>query len=232
MTEPKRILVVDDEPAILDAVAYALRGEGFDVDALEEGEAALDAALSDGYDLLILDLMLPKLSGLEVCRRVRDRSDVPILILTARDSEGDRVLGLESGADDYVTKPFEVKELIARVRALLRRARTRTIATRNRRISVGGLEIEPEAGVVKMNGQRVTLTKTEFELLTALASRPDRVFTREALLEQVWEYDYLGDSRLVDVHIRRLRAKVESDPSNPTLIQTVRGYGYKLAGGP
>ncbi len=225
MTEPKRILVVDDEPAILDAVAYALRGEGFDVDALEEGEAALDAALSDGYDLLILDLMLPKLSGLEVCRRVRDRSDVPILILTARDSEGDRVLGLESGADDYVSKPFSMAELLSRVRAILRR---RTLDRSWGEKQVGGVRLDLERHTVEVDGRPVALTPSEFRLLALLASAPGRAFSRDEIMRHLWRSTYTGDRRASDTHVANMRRKIERDPSRPERIVAVRGVGYRL----
>ena len=191
-----------------------------------DGEAGLRLLGEQDPDLVILDVMLPGIDGFEVCREIRRQSDVPIVFLTAKTETTDVVVGLESGADDYLAKPFEMKELVARIRALLRRVRTEPA---QKRIVAGPLEIEPEAGEAKVAGRRVRLTKTEFELLRCLASRPNRIFTREVLLEQVWGYDYLGDSRLVDVHIRRLRAKVEEDPANPALIQTVRGYGYKLS---
>jgi len=225
VTEPKRILVVDDEPAILDAVGYALRGEGFEVDAMEEGEAALDAALTNGYDLLILDLMLPKLSGLEICRRIRDRSDVPILILTARDSEGDRVLGLESGADDYVSKPFSMAELLSRVRAILRRRMLDRLPGEKR---VGGIRIELERHAVEVDGRPVELTPSEFRLLALLAGAPGRVFSRDEIMRHLWRSTYTGDRRACDNHVANLRRKIERDPSRPERLVGVRGVGYRL----
>ena len=225
MTEAKRILVVEDEPAILDAVAYALRGEGFDVDALDEGEAALEAALMDGYDLLILDLMLPKLSGLEVCRRIRDQSDVPILILTARDSEGDRVLGLESGADDYVPKPFSMAELLSRVRAILRRRELDRSFGEHR---VGGIRIDLARHSVDVDERSVDLTPSEFQLLALLASAPGRAFTRAEIMRHLWRSTFTGDERASDTHVVNLRRKVERDPANPARIISVRGVGYRL----
>jgi len=205
----------------------ALEGEGYGVRTAASAEEA--AGILEGLDpdLLILDVMLPGKDGFELAREVRTHSLVPILMLTAKTDTIDVVVGLESGADDYVTKPFVTKELVARIRALLRRSRaTDTVA---RRITVGDLEIAPEAASVTKKGEPVHLTKTEFKLLLALASRPNQVFTRELLLQQVWEYDYFGDSRLVDVHVRRLRWKIEDDPRNPQIVQTVRGLGYKVA---
>lgn len=205
--------------------ALALKQDGFDVFEAADAEAAMRLLEEGKPDLAILDVMLPGRDGFELCRDIRKRSDLPIIFLTAKTDTVDVVVGLESGGDDYVAKPFVVRELIARVRALLRRVQSEpTLA----RLNPGDLEIEPEAGVVRKAGEPVALTKTEFKLLCTLASRPNIIFKREVLLEQVWGYDYLGDSRLVDTHIRRLRRKVESDPSNPVLIQTVRGLGYKL----
>jgi DNA-binding response OmpR family regulator len=207
----------------------ALEGEGYGVRTLESGEEALGVFEADDPDLLILDVMLPGRDGFELCRDIRKRSPVPILMLTAKTDTVDIVVGLESGADDYVTKPFVTKELLARIRALLRRARDRTTLART--MVLGDLEISPDAATVTKAGAPVHLTKTEFKLLCALASRPNQVFTREMLLQQVWEYDYFGDSRLVDVHVRRLRGKIEHDPGDPRIVQTVRGLGYKIAEG-
>ena len=226
MTTPS-ILLVDDDARLREIVGMALEGEGYGVRTAASAEEAAQMLQESEPDLLILDVMLPGRDGFELAREIRTRSPVPILMLTAKTDTIDVVVGLESGADDYVTKPFVTKELVARIRALLRRARS--AETVPRRIAVGELEILPEAASVTKNGEPVHLTKTEFKLLLALASRPNQVFTREVLLQQVWEYDYFGDSRLVDVHVRRLRWKIEDDPRNPQIVQTVRGLGYKVA---
>jgi two-component system response regulator MtrA len=221
------ILVVDDDARLREILGIALEDEGYGVRLAATGEEAMEAMDRDDPDLLILDVMLPGRDGFELCREVRTKSLVPILMLTAKTDTVDVVVGLESGADDYVTKPFVTKELVARIRALLRRARGDEQGPR--KIVIGDLEISPEGATVTKAGRPVHLTKTEFKLLLALASRPNQVFTREVLLQQVWDYDYFGDSRLVDVHIRRLRAKIEEDPRNPEVVQTVRGLGYKVA---
>lgn len=222
------ILVVDDDARLREILGIALEDEGYAVRLAATGEEAMDALARDDPDLLILDVMLPGRDGFELCREIRKtKSLVPILMLTAKTDTVDMVVGLESGADDYVTKPFVTKELVARIRALLRRARGDEQAPR--KIVIGDLEISPEGATVTRSGEPVHLTKTEFKLLLALASRPNQVFTREVLLQQVWDYDYFGDSRLVDVHIRRLRAKIEQDPRSPEVVQTVRGLGYKVA---
>jgi DNA-binding response OmpR family regulator len=219
------ILLVEDDRRVRRATALALKDEGYQVIEAEDGDAAM-AALRDGNpDLVVLDVMLPDRDGLEICREIRRTSDLPVIFLTAKTGTIDIVVGLESGADDYVTKPFAAHELVARIRALLRRVRG---GDAPRPIRVGDLEVDPEAGMARRGGRELRLTRTEFHLLSCLASRPQKVFTREVLLDRVWRYDYLGDGRLVDVHIRRLRAKVERDPAEPTLIQTVRGFGYKL----
>ncbi len=222
------ILLVDDDARLREIVGLALEEEGYRVKtaaSAEEGSALLDA---EEPDLLILDVMLPGQDGFEICREIRMRSAVPILMLTAKTDTVDIVVGLESGADDYVTKPFVTKELVARIRSLLRRARFATTPP-PRALVVGDLEIVPDAATVTKRGELLRLTKTEFKLLCAMAARPNQVFTREVLLQQVWDYDYFGDSRLVDVHIRRLRGKVEDDPRDPRIVQTVRGLGYKIA---
>ena len=221
------ILLVDDDARLREIVTMALEGDGYDVLTAGSGEEAIGVLEARDPALLILDVMLPGLDGFELCRDIRTRSPVPILMLTAKVDTVDVVVGLESGADDYVTKPFVTKELLARIRALLRRARVPDRATR--RIAVADLEIRPDEATVTKRGLPVHLTRTEFKLLCALASRPNTVFTREMLLQQVWEYDYFGDSRLVDVHVRRLRGKIEDDPSDPRVVQTVRGLGYKIA---
>jgi two-component system response regulator RegX3 len=222
-----RILVVEDEPTIAEAVSYALRDAGYDVDAVTDGNDALDAARDRGYDLMILDLLLPGIPGLDVCRTLRAESDMPIVMLTARDAELDRVVGLELGADDYVTKPFSVTELVSRVRALLRRREL----DRGRRSfvqRVGGLELDIPHHAATVEGRPLQLTRSEFRLVTLLASEVGRVFTRDELVRHLWESDFLGDRRAIDVHVSNLRRKLEADPRNPRRLVTVRGIGYKL----
>ena len=221
------VLLVDDDARLREIVGMALEGEGYRVRSAESAERALDTLEREQPDLLILDVMLPGKDGFELCREIRKRSPLPILMLTAKTDTVDVVVGLESGADDYVTKPFVTKEIVARIRALLRRSRG--TEQEPKRIAVGDLEIVPDEAAVTKRGHPMHLTKTEFKLLLAMASRPNQVFTREVLLQQVWEYDYFGDSRLVDVHIRRLRGKIEDDPRDPRIVQTVRGLGYKIA---
>ena len=221
------VLLVDDDARLREIVTMALEGEGYRVRGAGSAEDAAAVIEREKPDLMILDVMLPGRDGFELCRDIRTRDPLPILMLTAKTDTVDVVVGLESGADDYVTKPFVTKELVARIRALLRRSRAPEAEPP--RIVVGELEIVPDAATVTKRGKPVHLTKTEFKLLLALASRPGQVFTREVLLQQVWEYDYFGDSRLVDVHIRRLRGKIEDDPREPRIIQTVRGLGYKVA---
>jgi two-component system response regulator RegX3 len=222
-----KILVVDDEPAIVDAVAYALRASGFEVDAFGDGESALDAARSDGYDVLVLDVRLPGLSGIEICRRLRGESDVPILILTAMDAEVDRVLGLEAGADDYVTKPFSVAELVSRVRAILRRRELDRAAGGTIR-RVGSLELDVNRHEVRIDGKTIRLTPSEFRLLALLAQEPERVYTRREIMQHLWDSTYVGDQRACDIHVSNLRRKIEESPGRPQRLVTVRGVGYKL----
>ena len=222
-----RILTVEDDERIRTAVKMALEDEGWIVEEAETGEVALEAFNRSPTDVVLIDIMLPGVDGFEVCRSIRRTSDVPIVMVTARADTHDVVAGLEAGADDYLTKPFAPKELSARIRALMRRARKPDAATTTMRF--GDLEIIPDAGVVKRGGQELHLTKTEFRLLCELASSPGRVFSREVLLERVWGYGYFGDGRLVDVHVRRLRTKIEADPANPRHVATVRGLGYKLS---
>jgi two-component system, OmpR family, response regulator RegX3 len=222
-----RILVVDDEPALVDAVSYALRGEGHEVEAVEDGESAVAAARERRFDLLVLDLMLPGFSGIEVCRRVRDESPVPILMLTARDSEVDRVVGLEAGADDYVTKPFSMSELLARVRSILRRRDLDAAEARPAR-EVGGLHLDLERYEATVDGEPVQLTPSELKLLALLARDPGRVFSRREIMQHLWDSAYIGDARAADLHISNIRRKIERDLENPERLLTVRGVGYKL----
>lgn len=229
----KKILVVDDEKPISDIVKYNLTKEGFEVETAFDGEEALDKFNSEEYDLVLLDLMLPKIEGLEVCREIRKTSNVPIIMVTAKDSEIDKVLGLELGADDYVTKPFSNRELIARVKANLRRQSTAisnavNSINENADLAVGALVIHPDAYVVSKRGKTIELTHREFELLHYLANHLGQVMTREHLLQTVWGYDYFGDVRTVDVTVRRLREKIEDSPSHPTWLVTRRGVGYYL----
>jgi DNA-binding response OmpR family regulator len=219
-----RILVVDDEQSIRTIVEYALRDAGFEVLSAARGDDALALVRRDPPDLVVLDLMLPGMDGLEVCRRIRAERSVPIIILSARGEELDKVLGLELGADDYVTKPFSPRELVSRVKANLRRARAEPELEAPLR--AGDLEIDPVARSVRRDGEEVALTFSEFEILLKLARSPRRVFTREELMNHLWKGSFYGDLRSVDVHVRHLRQKVERDPSNPVLIRTVRGVGY------
>lgn len=219
------ILLIEDDDSIRSSLSLFLSQEGHRTIEAAGGEQGLSLFGRDQPDLALVDLMLPDIDGFEVVRRLRRISDVPIVIVTARGDTHDIVAGLEAGADDYVTKPLVAKELSARIRALLRRSSAHPEPSI---LSFAGLEIEPRAATVRRDGQEVALTKSEFQLLCTLAAKPGWVFSRAQLLELVWDYDYSGDTRLVDVHVRRLRAKIERDPSNPAWIVTVRGLGYKL----
>lgn len=227
----KKILVVDDEKPISDIISFNLANEGYEVDKAFDGEEALQVFEEGKPDLVILDLMLPKKDGLEVCREIRKESAVPIIMLTAKDSEIDKVLGLELGADDYVTKPFSNRELIARVKANLRRNALQVAESEeddNRDIEIGDLIVHQDAYIASKHGKEIELTHREFELLHYLALHVGQVMTREHLLETVWGYDYFGDVRTVDVTIRRLREKIETQPSRPEYLLTRRGVGYFL----
>jgi DNA-binding response OmpR family regulator len=228
------ILVVEDEPSLLSTIAFNLRREGYRVLTAADGEAGLATALRERPDLLILDLMLPRLDGLEVCRRLRQESAIPILMLTAKADEVDRVVGLELGADDYLTKPFSMRELLARVKAMLRRVQMLQAEGRESpsppAIVSGDLEVDLSRRRVSLRGQEVALKPREFDLLAFLTRHPGQVCTREALLQRVWGYEYTGDTRTVDVHVRGLREKLEQDPAHPARIQTVWGVGYRFVG--
>ena len=223
----ERILVAEDEAAIADALSYALRGEGYDVDAVEDGIQALGRAREQPYDLLVLDLMLPGMPGMEVCRQLRDESSIPILMLTAKDTEVDRVLGLEVGADDYVTKPFSMAEVVARVRALLRRRELDAVGG-GAKLAVGDLVIDLVGHEATVDGRRVQLTRFELKLLALLASDPGRVYSRREIMRNLWDADHVGDERTADLHISNIRHKIERDPANPERLLTIRGAGYKL----
>lgn len=218
-----RILVVDDDTALAEMIGIVLRTEGFDPVFCSDGSAALDAFRTERPDLVLLDLMLPGMDGIEICTLVRAESGVPIIMLTARTDTADVVKGLESGADDYIVKPFNPKELVARIRTRLRP----TPETSGAPLRIGDLTIDVAAHEVRRGGEIIALTPLEFELLVALAAKPHQVFSREMLLEQVWGYHYKADTRLVNVHVQRLRAKVELDADNPQIVTTVRGVGYR-----
>lgn len=223
------ILLVEDDPSIREVTALGLRAAGFTVTTAADGAEGLERWRVEQPDLVLLDVMLPRLDGLEVCRAIRREAMTPIVMLTARADTIDIVVGLESGADDYVRKPFEMPELVARVRAALRRHQSATLSDEAPVLRLGSLQIDPAGRSVERDGATIALTRTEFDLLLELIRHPGQVFTRDVLLDRVWGYDYLGDSRLVDVAIGRLRSKVEQDPAEPTLILTVRGAGYKAA---
>lgn len=218
-----KILVVDDDPAISEMLTIVLESEGFEPIAIMDGNEAVEAAQREQPDLILLDLMLPGMNGVDICRIIRQDSTVPIVMLTAKTDTVDVVLGLESGADDYITKPFKPKELVARIRARLRH----TDAAPSEMIEVGDLSIDVPEHTVKRDGEEIPLTPLEFDLLLELARKPRQVFSREELLEKVWGYRHASDTRLVNVHVQRLRAKIETDPENPQIVLTVRGVGYK-----
>ena len=235
--DKKTILIVDDEKPIVDILVYNLQKEGYNTLEANDGVTAVDIALSQKPDLILLDIMLPKMDGLAVCKRIRHTLNVPILMLTAKDEEIDKILGLELGADDYVTKPFSVRELMARIKANLRKAEMTVMPNmeenkpevKTNKIVVGPLSLDLDKFEVKVDGQVLDLTLREFEVLKYLASQPGQVVTREILLEKVWGYEYYGDIRTVDVTVRRIREKIEKDTSNPRILITKRGVGYYIA---
>ncbi len=224
-----RVLVVEDEESFSDALSFMLRREGYEVGVAADGASALDEFDRHGADLVLLDLMLPGISGTEVCRTLRQRSAVPIIMVTAKDGEVDKVVGLELGADDYVTKPFSSRELVARIRAVLRR-RGEPEEMLPSVLEAGPVRIDVDRHVVGVRGQTIAMPLKEFDLLELLVRNAGRVLTRGQIIDRVWGSDYVGDTKTLDVHVKRLRAKIEDDPRNPTLILTVRGLGYKYEG--
>ena len=226
-----KILVVEDEPSFSDALSYLLGREGFEISIADTGTKAVEEFDRHGADLVLLDLMLPGLSGTEVCRQIRSKSNVPIIMLTAKDTEVDKVVGLELGADDYVTKPYSTRELVARIKAVLRRvAEGDDAQSPDGTLTAGPVRMDIERHIVTVNGVTQSLPLKEFELLEYLMRNSGRVLTRSQLIDRVWGSDYFGDTKTLDVHIKRLRAKIEADPANPVFIQTVRGLGYKFEG--
>jgi two-component system response regulator VicR len=223
----KKILIVDDEPAIVKGLSFSLKQDGYEIDAAYDGEEAIEKFNSNPYDLIILDVMLPKLNGLGVLQRIRERSRVPVIMLTAKGEDMDKILGLDYGADDYITKPFNILELKARIKALFRRLSSS--GSKEEVINFKNMEINLANRSVLIDGKDVNLTAKEFDLLQLFATNPGKVYSRENLLEIVWKYDYLGDLRTVDVHIRRLREKIEKNPSQPEFIFTKWGVGYYFA---
>jgi two-component system response regulator RegX3 len=224
-----RVLIVEDEPALADSVRYGLEREGFEATVLADGSRAVEYVRSWRPDLVLLDLMLPGMPGADVCREIRRIGQIPIVMVTAKDSEADKVLGLELGADDYITKPFSMRELIARVRAVLRRSGVvAEVEDKPLALSVGPIEMDTDRHEARVRGSVVELPPKEFALLEAMIRRAGKLMTREALIAQVWGEDYYGDTRTLDVHVKRLRAKIEQDPSNPVHLRTVRGLGYRF----
>lgn len=224
-----KIMVVEDEPAIVDALEYGLAAEGFDVVAATDGTRSLELFDRERPDLVLLDVMLPGMSGTEVCKQLRATTAVPIIMLTAKDSEIDKVVGLELGADDYMTKPFSMRELAARVRAVLRRGGDWDIPDMGAPLEVRGVRIDPERHEVNVRGERVELPPKEFALLELLVRNAGRVMTRDLIIDRIWGADYVGDTKTLDVHIKRIRGRIEADPRNPDLIVTIRGVGYKFS---
>lgn len=222
----KKLLVVDDEPVLLKGLKYTLEQENYEVDTAVDGQEAFEKAISNDYSLVILDLMLPKMNGLEVCEKIREHSMVPIIILTAKGEDASKVLGLEYGADDYLTKPFNVLELKARIRAIFRRVNVETSKNHSNIIETSGFTINTLGRKIEINGTSIALTAKEFDLLLLLITNKDKIYSREELLETIWGYEYFGDVRTVDVHIRRLREKIEDNSSEPRYIMTKWGVGY------
>jgi len=223
-------MIVDDEPLITDSLSYSLRREGFDVKSVGDGAIALQEIVAFEPDLVVLDIMLPGMSGLEICKRLRAQSSIPVIMLTARGEEIDRVLGLEVGADDYLPKPFSFRELLARIRSILRRVELDRQVSQTQSTTLGDLTLDPVARRVFRSEQEIQLSAREFDLLSILMKNAGRALSREELLAEVWGSDWIGDQRTLDVHIRWLRLKVEEDPASPKFIQTVRGHGYRFAG--
>ena len=225
-----KILMIEDELSFSEAITFLLKKEGFEVSVANNGQTGIELFEKNGADLILLDLMLPGLSGTEVCRQIRLKSAVPIIMLTARDTEIDKVVGLELGADDYVTKPYSARELIARINAVLRRASTSSDSIEQGVLASGPIKLDIDRHVMTLNNMPISLPLKEFELLEFLMRNSGRVLTRVQLIDRVWGSDYFGDTKTLDVHIKRLREKIEKDPANPVLIQTVRGLGYKFEG--
>ncbi|MCQ2508959.1 MAG: response regulator transcription factor [Lachnospiraceae bacterium] len=227
----KKILVVDDEKLIVKGLRFSLEQEGMEVDCAYDGETALNMIREQEYDMVLLDIMLPKMNGLEVCQQVREFSSVPIIMLTAKGEDMDKILGLEYGADDYITKPFNILEVKARIKAIIRRTRKQeTVAEKSKVIEIGTLKLNSESRRVFIGSKEVNLTAKEFDVLELLAFNPNKVYSRENLLNIVWGYEYPGDVRTVDVHIRRLREKIEENPSDPKFVHTKWGVGYYFQG--
>ena len=223
-----RILIVEDEESVLDPLELLLSKEGFTIETARDGREALEKFAKTNPDLILLDLMLPEVSGTEVCRQIRTKSQVPIIMLTAKDTEVDKVVGLELGADDYVVKPYSKAELVARIKAVLRRNNADAFVNQGGSMSAGPVVIDVERHQVSINGENIALPLKEFELLEFLVRNSGRVLTRTQLIDRVWGSDYFGDTKTLDVHVKRLRAKIEKDPANPVYIQTIRGLGYKF----
>ena len=228
MLDPTRILLVEDEPSLVETVRYALEREGFGVTVARDGREALERFAAEPPDLVLLDLMLPAVSGLDVCRRIRESSMVPIVIVTAKDAEADKVAGLELGADDYVTKPFSVRELVSRVRANLRRSQMTVPDAAGEVLTGGPIRLDAARHEVTVRGDPVAFPPKEFELLESFLRSPGRLLTRERLIQRIWGGDYVGDTKTLDVHVKRLRQKIERDPHEPEHLLTVRGLGYKF----
>lgn len=224
----KKVLLVDDEPLIIKGLKFALEQDGYEVDSAADGQEAVNKALGGSFDIVLLDVMLPKLSGIEVCQRLRENSDVPIIMLTAKGEDMDKILGLEYGADDYMTKPFNILEVKARIKSILRRVSSRA-ETHKEVLEAPGMTVDPKRRSVTVDNKPVNLTVKEFDLLKLFMSNRDRVYSREELLETIWSGDFVGDFRTVDVHIRRLREKIEQDPAKPQYILTKWGVGYYFA---